>query len=226
MSSVLIEARALAFASFAVNPECPRFHLRGVRVEYRDGHAVCIGTDGVVLLFARSSYETAPFEPFTLNFRKSGRLFVTCRKMGPMVTIEVSENGEAIWRLLRSNGSVIERGFVEQIDAFEAFPEWRFLLPESPLHPAAIPVGVHPMPLRWICRAVDNYQGDAPCTLRLVSPGAELPVVVLLESEPNVGGLILPAFQDLNAEIVFPDWTMHAKAPAGEDKVEVTEDAA
>ena len=127
MSSVLIEARALAFASFAVNPECLRPHLRGVRVEYRDGHAVCIGTDGVVLLFARSACETPPFEPFTLNFRKSGRLFATCRKMGPMVSIETHDDGEAIWRLLRPNGSVIERGFVEQIDECEDFPEWRFL---------------------------------------------------------------------------------------------------
>lgn len=218
MSSVLIEARALAFASFAVNPECPRYHLRGVRVEYRDGHAVCIATDGIILLFARSEYQTPSFEPFTLSFRKSGRLFAACRKMGPMVTIDLGPDGEAVWALVRMSGSVIERGFVEELDTEEPYPLWRALLPESPVTTSSVPVAVQPMPLRWICRAVDNYQGDLPCTLRLISPGRGRPVVALIEGTPNVGGLIVPSFQDTEAEVVFPDWTM--RNPSGADVVE------
>ncbi|MBF0859383.1 hypothetical protein HKD24_09170 [Gluconobacter sp. LMG 31484] len=208
MPPILIETRALAFASFAVNPECPRFHLRGVRVEYHDGRAVCIATDGIVLLFARSEYQTEPFEPFTLNFRKSSRLFACARKMGPMVSITFGPDGEAVWALVRMNGTVIERGFVELLAAEENYPEWRTLLPGNPIPKTATPVDIWPMSMRWICRAVENYSGDVDCTLRLVSPGPSRPTVILVPESPAVGGLVVPVSHKTDIEVVFPNWAM------------------
>ncbi|GBR34983.1 hypothetical protein [Gluconobacter kondonii] len=226
MSRILIEARALAFASFAVNPDSNRYHLRGVRIEHHAGHAVCIATDGLMLLFARSSFQTDPFEPFTLNFRKSGRLFVCARKMGPMVSITIGPDGEAVWAIERMNGTVIERGFVELLDAEDQFPEWRALLPRSPVPVSPMPIDVWHKPIRWLCRAVDNYQGDVACTLRLASPGPGQPIVAVLPATPGVGGLIVPVSCEQGMEIVFPDWTMLEPQNGEAAKDPVVEDAA
>jgi len=50
MKGIHVEGRALAFVSYGVDRRCARENLRGIRVEYHGGRAVCVATDGGVIM--------------------------------------------------------------------------------------------------------------------------------------------------------------------------------
>lgn len=219
MTAVLINGSALAFASYAVNRNEARRNLRGIHIEHHEGHALCVATDGKIMLYARSDATCVPFEAFTLDYAQGQRLVYLCRE-GRADTVSLTPTPNScwmVWMAFTSDKREVERGFIHTLEKEDGlFPDWRTVVPVTDqIERVSIPCEVDPGLLIRAARAVRAYSDTRwPITIR---PQSYLkPAIIELAGQSNCGGLIMPmkapSTIGKRAESPIPAWALRKEA--------------
>ncbi|MFT9299071.1 MAG: hypothetical protein ABF542_13290 [Gluconobacter sp.] len=218
--AVHIEGRALAFVSYGVDRRCTRNSLRGIRVEYHGGRAICVATDGTMMLYARSSFLCAEaFEAFTLDWSKATRLIHICREWDVRsVSFEADPAMDRapstrwfVWEALDRTGTSMERGFVSSLPSERVFPNWRDVLAEKARAEVIPWLEIPTKQLARASHAVRSYTKEGNFPVRLTAQPAGLPAVLEIPLCPDAGGVIMPNRGGRHGgdhSYTIPEWAM------------------
>ncbi|GAN90995.1 hypothetical protein Gbfr_022_039 [Gluconobacter frateurii M-2] len=220
--AVHIEGRALAFVSYGVDRKCAREYLRGIRVEYHEGRAVCIATDGAMMLYARSNFlRTEPFEAFTLDWQTTARLVHICRQSDVRsISFDVDPACDRapgiqwfVWEALDHTGTSLERGFVSALSTEHRFPNWRHTLAGMALAEVCLTLDIATNLLARASHAVRSYvkQGNFPVLITAQPNG--LPAILEIPGFLDAGGVIMPnrgGKHGVDHSYTIPEWAMPA----------------
>lgn len=222
--AVHIEGRALAFVSYGVDRRCSRDYLRGIRVEYHQGRAVCVATDGAMMLYARSSFLCdPPFEAFTLDWSKTARLIYICREWDiRSVSFEADPACDRapgirwfVWEALDRTGTSIERGFVAALSSEREFPKWRDVLADKTRAEVCPTLEIATNLLARASHAVRSYTKEGNFPFWMTAQPDGLPTVLEIPGHLDVGGIIMPnRGRNPGGEhsYTIPEWAMPAVA--------------
>lgn len=195
ISTLVLDAKKIAFVACALSFGSPRINLEGVRIESTKSKILMIGTDGNVMLMARSEgqdVEAADVLHVTKDFLSA------CRKP-KAVSVTV---GFGTWRVTDRNGEFVASGicspdgvhwrYDHTTPADLPYPEWRRTSDKSTIYDSPV-YGLTSRTISQIAQAAKiEHLGFSLYGANPHCQKSSQPILVVF-SVDDYSGLIMPA---------------------------------